>query len=438
MKLKSSAYSGLISSILILPISSAMAVQITEVSVGFNPDTVNIIGENFGSTNNLKITLGDSSFGNDISTYCTLNTTTTPEEISCDLSNSGGLPPAGDYLLTVSFGSGNSKIGQYALTIGAVGPQGTQGDTGPQGPQGIQGDTGPQGPQGTQGDTGPQGPQGIQGDTGPQGPQGIQGDTGPQGPQGIQGDTGPQGLQGIQGDTGPQGPQGVTGVDGLSCWDLNGDGIFDLEEDINTDGQANTADCIDNSSQDLNTILAVGNDAGGSKITNLADPANPQDAATKAYIDTLESRLALLEAIAPTGLDRIDATITEDGRTFYIIDESMSATDGQQLCESLNMDLAKVTSEAQNTAISSYWGFDRPNTLIWIGANDIDTEGTVVHRDGDPVDDSFVTWYDLDSLPNTDFRDCVSMSGLHTFRGAGGQWGWERCVNTRFIVCSKY
>jgi len=97
-----------------------------------------------------------------------------------------------------------------------VGPEGPQGETGPQGPQGIQGETGPQGPQGIQGETGPQGPQGIQGETGPQGPQGIQGETGPQGPQGIQGETGPQGATGATGATGPQGPQGATGATGAT------------------------------------------------------------------------------------------------------------------------------------------------------------------------------------------------------------------------------
>jgi len=93
------------------------------------------------------------------------------------------------------------------------GPQGPQGETGPQGPQGPQGETGPQGPQGVQGETGPQGPQGVQGETGPQGPQGVQGETGPQGPQGVQGETGPQGPQG---ETGPQGSQGPTGTTELS------------------------------------------------------------------------------------------------------------------------------------------------------------------------------------------------------------------------------
>ena len=97
--------------------------------------------------------------------------------------------------------------------LGSIqGPQGIQGETGPQGIQGIQGEVGPQGPQGIQGETGPQGIQGIQGETGLTGPQGPQGETGPQGPQGIQGEVGPQGPQGIQGETGPQGLQGIPGI----------------------------------------------------------------------------------------------------------------------------------------------------------------------------------------------------------------------------------
>ena len=46
------------------------------------------------------------------------------------------------------------------------GPQGPQGEPGPQGPQGPQGEPGPQGPQGPQGEPGPQGPQGPQGEPG--------------------------------------------------------------------------------------------------------------------------------------------------------------------------------------------------------------------------------------------------------------------------------
>ncbi len=122
-----------------------------------------------------------------------------------------------------------------------------KGDTGPQGPQGErgpQGETGPIGPQGPQGDAGaqgPQGPQGIQGETGATGPKGDTGETPiisatatvtnttgtpavnvtksgtDEAPafnfafSGIKGETGSQGPQGIQG---PQGPQGEAGEDG--------------------------------------------------------------------------------------------------------------------------------------------------------------------------------------------------------------------------------
>lgn len=52
---------------------------------------------------------------------------------------------------------------EWLLTLGvpgATGPEGPQGETGPEGPAGPQGETGPEGEQGPQGDTGPQGPAG--------------------------------------------------------------------------------------------------------------------------------------------------------------------------------------------------------------------------------------------------------------------------------------
>ena len=148
-----------------------------------------------------------------------------------------------------------TQVGDTIEIPAIAGPQGPQGEPGPQGPQGIQGETGPQGPQGIQGETGPQGiqgetgPAGPAGATGPQGPagndgvsptvtvssitgghrveivsasgtdqfdvmDGTDGAQGPAGPQGIQGETGPQGPQGIQGETGPAGATGATGPQG--------------------------------------------------------------------------------------------------------------------------------------------------------------------------------------------------------------------------------
>jgi hypothetical protein len=53
-----------------------------------------------------------------------------------------------------------------------------------------------------------------------------------------------EGEQGIQGIQGPEGEQGVQGNPGLACWDLNGNGEPDLpDEDTNGDGVVNILDC---------------------------------------------------------------------------------------------------------------------------------------------------------------------------------------------------
>ncbi len=52
-----------------------------------------------------------------------------------------------------------------------------------------------------------------------------------------------QGAQGAAGPAGTDGQDGVTGADGLSCWDLNGNGRGDASEDANGDGDFNALDC---------------------------------------------------------------------------------------------------------------------------------------------------------------------------------------------------
>jgi hypothetical protein len=112
--------------------------QIQDVGVDFSLKKITILGQmfNFGP-GPLTVTL--ANVGN-LTPDCTPNFTATPQTITCDLS--GGTPPfpgAGDYLLTVSNGAGNSQIGVWDLTIGAVGP------VGPTGPQGIPGIVGLEG-----------------------------------------------------------------------------------------------------------------------------------------------------------------------------------------------------------------------------------------------------------------------------------------------------
>ena len=56
-------------------------------------------------------------------------------------------------------------------------------------------------------------------------------------------ESGLQGQQGQTGASGPQGPQGPQGPAGISCWDLNGNGVADGSEDSNGDGIVNALDC---------------------------------------------------------------------------------------------------------------------------------------------------------------------------------------------------
>jgi hypothetical protein len=77
--------------------------------------------------------------------------------------------------------------------VGAAGPKGANGDTGPHGAVGANGDTGPHGADGANGDTGPQGADGANG------PKGDTGAEGAQGPQGVTGSTGDAGRDGVSG-----------------------------------------------------------------------------------------------------------------------------------------------------------------------------------------------------------------------------------------------
>jgi hypothetical protein len=131
-----------------------------------------------------------------------------------------GMPVmAGQYRISIGPNENTSTL-ESMVVIGAIGPQGPEGqkgEAGPMGPEGPRGEPGtegiqgPKGDTGSQGQTGPAGAQGDKGDTGAVGAQGPKGDTGPRGPQGLQGFAGPPGLPGPQGPRGDQGPQGPAG-----------------------------------------------------------------------------------------------------------------------------------------------------------------------------------------------------------------------------------
>jgi len=131
--------------------------------LGVVPDLSNqllfIAGRNFGTAKPL-VFLDDVPLTVNAFSSATIDVTL-PEHV---------LDAPGSYLLVVARatsgpvpqpGVGNPVVDSFALTLGAVGPIGPQGEVGPRGMAGPQGEMGPIGPQGTIGLTGPQGPQGL-------------------------------------------------------------------------------------------------------------------------------------------------------------------------------------------------------------------------------------------------------------------------------------
>ena len=112
--------------------------NITEVAIDNDSHTITITGTDldFGP-GPLSVTLGEIG---EISGLC-LASAPTSTTIVCVFPGPGGLPPARDYLLTVSQGNGQNQNDEYDLTIGAVGPQGEVGAGGREGPQGVRGST---------------------------------------------------------------------------------------------------------------------------------------------------------------------------------------------------------------------------------------------------------------------------------------------------------
>ena len=104
------------------------------VNTGTPETTFTIEGQDFNFTNlsDLSVTLGELG----ALTIQTANADTI-------VATWPGALPSGEYLLSVSTGSGQSHHDEFDLTIGGgVGPQGPQGPQGPPGPEGPQGPAG--------------------------------------------------------------------------------------------------------------------------------------------------------------------------------------------------------------------------------------------------------------------------------------------------------
>lgn len=132
----------------------------------------------------------------------------------------------------------------------ALGCDGTEGPMGDQGDQGVAGESGAAGENGTPGEAGAKGDPGdpgAKGDPGDPGATGATGNAGAPGAAGAKGDPGAAGAKGDPSDpgaAGAKGDPGAAGLDGLACWDLDGNGACDLaSEDTDADGACTVLDC---------------------------------------------------------------------------------------------------------------------------------------------------------------------------------------------------
>ncbi|USD25650.1 hypothetical protein [Flagellimonas marinaquae] len=119
-----------------------------------------------------------------------------------------------------------------------------------------------------------------------------------------------------------------------------------------TDSEANTfavalvdlAALINTDNQTLTEVLSQGNDAGGATITNLAVPVNPQDAATKAYVDSVAD-----DDITGVSFDggTNEVTVSEGGTSFSA---DLSSLDDSAGVAANAADIANNTTAIGNNA----------------------------------------------------------------------------------------
>ena len=86
------------------------------------------------------------------------------------------------------------------------------------------------------------------------------------------------GATGAVGATGPAGSNGAAGINGFHCWDLNGNGIDDPSEDVNSDGSWNALDCGGAGSVGPAGPTGPMGPTGATGLTGATGPAGPTGA----------------------------------------------------------------------------------------------------------------------------------------------------------------
>ncbi len=127
---------------------------------------------------------------------------------------------------------------------------------------------------------------------------------------------------------------------------------------------------LDRETQNLGEVLFQGNDAGGNQVKNLADPVDPGDAVTKAYVDELKQRISDMEDLMyKAGL----VTVTDiDGNAYKVVKIGRQVWMGENLKTNHYSDGSEITV----TGFDERCGYEFSLAWFWEPLNKTEYKNT--------------------------------------------------------------